>query len=103
MDQSDYPVTITIPQEERSSRWLALAFLLFMIPKVILVIPHFVVLYVLNIVAFVVAVFAQFAVLFTGKYPSGMHNIVAGVLRWRLRVSAYFLGLTDSYPPFSLK
>jgi len=103
MDQADYPVIVTIPHQEKSNRWLALAFLLFMIPKAIIIIPHFVVLYFLGIVAFVVAVVAQFAVLFTGKYPAGMHDLVAGVLRWRLRVSAYFLGLTDSYPPFSLR
>jgi hypothetical protein len=33
-----------------------------------------------------------------------MFDIVAGAMRWSLRVSAYaFLLVTDRYPPFSLK
>jgi len=27
---------------------------------------------------------------------------VGGWLRWQLRVNAFFLGLTDEYPPFRL-
>jgi VIT1/CCC1 family predicted Fe2+/Mn2+ transporter len=103
MEPQQYPVDITIPRQERSSRWLALAFLLFMIPKAIMVIPHFIVLYVLGVVAFVLTIVAQFIVLFTGSYPAGMHGIVSGTIRWQTRVNSYFLGLVDKYPPFSLK
>jgi hypothetical protein len=45
---------------------------------------------------------AQFAVLFTGSFPQGMHGFMAGVLRWSARVNAYLYALTDRYPPFSL-
>jgi hypothetical protein len=31
-----------------------------------------------------------------------MRNYVIGVSRWSNRVSAYFLLMTDVYPPFSL-
>jgi hypothetical protein len=30
-----------------------------------------------------------------------MHRFVVGAMRWNLRLQAYFLGLTDKYPPFS--
>jgi Domain of unknown function (DUF4389) len=51
----------------------------------------------------VVVIVAWFAILFTGRYPQGIHDFVVGVLRWALRVAAYaFLLVTDRYPPFSL-
>jgi hypothetical protein len=57
----------------------------------------------LNIAAFVVAVVAWFAILFTGRYPRGLFEFIVGVLRWGLRVVAYaFLLTTDRYRPFSL-
>jgi hypothetical protein len=43
------------------------------------------------------------AVLFTGKYPKGMHDFQVGNLRWGLRVMAYITMLSDRYPPFSGK
>jgi hypothetical protein len=101
--QREHPVTVIIPHPERSNRWLALSFLLLMIPKVLILLPHFLVLWALGIVAFVYMVLAQFVVLFTGRYPKGMHEFVANVLRWQVRVSAYFMGLCDTYPPFQLK
>jgi hypothetical protein len=41
-------------------------------------------------------------VLFTGRWPDGLRTFVVGVIRWATRVNAYFLLLTDEYPPFSL-
>ena len=102
MDQSQHPVSVTIERQEQYSRWLALATLLFAIPKAIMLIPHFIVVYVISIAAFVVIVIAQVVVLFTGKYPEGIHSFVVGVMQWQIRVNAYFAGLTDKYPPFSL-
>ena len=98
-----HPVQAIAPRQETSSRWLALATLLFMIPKMILLIPHFIVLYFLGIIMIIVAFFAQVVVLFTGKYPKGLYDLVLGTFQWQLRMNLYFLGLTDKYPPFSLK
>ena len=70
--------------------------------RIILVIPHVIVLAVLVIASFVVTVIAFFAVLFTGRWPVGMRDFVLNVWRWGLRVEAYFLLLTDTYPPFAL-
>ncbi len=70
--------------------------------RLILVIPQFIVIGVLGFVAFVVVVIAFFAVLFTGKWPVGLRDFVLGVMRWNLRVQAYFLMLNDVYPPFAL-
>lgn len=93
---------LTVPHPETPSRWLAVATLLLLIPKTILLIPHIIVLYFLGIVAMVVAIFAQIVVLFTGAYPPTAFRIVRGVMQWQARMNAYMLGLTDTYPPFSL-
>jgi Domain of unknown function (DUF4389) len=71
--------------------------------RIILVIPQVIVLAVLVVAAFVALVIAFFAVLFTGRWPDGLRSFVVGVMRWGTRVSAYFLLLTDTYPPFSLE
>src|SRR5712692_2788212 len=41
-------------------------------------------------------------VLFGGQMPQWGYAMVGGFLRWSLRVYAFFLGLSDRYPPFSM-
>ena len=66
-------------------------------------VPHGFCLFFRQIAGFVLMVVAWFAVLFTGKYPKGMHDFQVGNLRWGLRVMAYITMLSDRYPPFSGK
>ena len=63
-----------------------------------------VVLLFLWIAVFFVSVFAFFAILFTARYPQGLHGFVVGVLRWTWRVGYYSYNAlgTDRYPPFTL-
>ncbi len=68
----------------------------------ILVIPQAIVLWVLGIVAGVVAFIGWWAALFTGQLPEWAFTLLSGVLRWSARVSAYTYLLADTYPPFSL-
>jgi len=76
------------------NRWLPLV-------KWLLAIPHYVVLFFLDIAALVVVIVAWFAILFTGRYPAGMFGFVEGVARWHCRVIGYaFTLVTDAYPPF---
>ena len=87
----DYPDV-----EQDLNRWLPLV-------KWFLVIPHFIVLAVLAIIAFFAVAIAWFAILFTARYPRGLFDFVVGLGRWALRVQAYaFLLVTDRYPPFSI-
>ncbi len=85
------------PEAERDlNRWLPLV-------KWLLAIPHYIVLIILNIAAFVIVIVTWFAILFTGRYPRGMFDFVEGVFRWNNRVIGYALTLvTDRYPPFRL-
>jgi hypothetical protein len=89
----DFPYP-DVPSE--LNRWLPLV-------KWFLAIPHYVVLFFLEIAALLVVVVAWFAILFTGRYPRGLFDFVEGVIRWQNRVVAYaFVLVTDRYPPFRL-
>ncbi len=82
--------------KEGLNRWLPLV-------KWILAIPHYILLVFLWIAAVVSVIVAWFAILFTGRYPSGLFEFVLGVFRWTNRVVAYaFILVTDEYPPFRL-
>ncbi len=73
------------------------------IVKWLLAIPHYVVLFFLDIGVFFAAIGAWFAILFTGRYPRGIFGFIEGVIRWHNRVAVYAFALTtDKYPPFRL-
>ena len=63
--------------------------------------PHLIVLAVLGIVIAILWIIVQWVILFVARYPRGMYDFTAGVLRWQVRVGGYTLGLTDRYPPFT--
>lgn len=84
-----------VPQVEGRSR-LTIFF------RGLMIIPHYVVLYFLGIAASVLLFIGFFAVLFTARWPEGMRDFMVGYLRWGQRAAAYYVLLTDEYPPFSL-
>jgi len=90
------PAVLVVDDPDEMNRWLPLV-------KWLLLIPHFIILSLLGIAVFVVVIVAFFAVLFTGRWPEGLRTFVVGYFRWTMRVNAYFLFLTDAYPPFSLQ
>lgn len=91
---------IEIPRPETSSRFFAIPVVGAFV-KYIILIPHFIVLYVLSLVVGLCQLVIWIPVLFTGQYPQWAYQLVAGTTLWAMRVYAYFLGLTDAYPPFS--
>jgi Domain of unknown function (DUF4389) len=93
---NSYPVQLDIAPPAPQSR-LTVFF------RILMVIPHAIVLYLVGIAAAVVMLIAWFAIIILGKYPAGMFNFSVGVARWQARVGAYALLLTGVFPPFSLE
>jgi hypothetical protein len=91
-----YPAAVTVadPATPRDRLTIGL--------RILLGIPHFIVLALLVLIWWITTIIAWFAIVMTGEYPSGLHGFGVGVLRWFMRVEAYMLLLVDDYPPFQL-
>jgi hypothetical protein len=89
------PVLISVAGRQPQSRGTVLI-------RVILAIPHLVVLAVLSFAAAVVAFIGWWGALFTGQLPDFAASFLLGVLQWQARVYGYLYLLTDVYPPFAL-
>jgi hypothetical protein len=101
MDGTDDKVVLNIAYPEKLNQGILLLRLFFQ--TIYVFIPHGFCLFFRGIATLFVVFIAWWAVLFTGKYPKGMHDFVVGTLRWSTRVSIYTSFLTDKYPPFSGK
>ena len=93
--EGDWPVRYEVDQPERLQRRQVLIW------KTIVTIPHFFVLTLVSLFVGVIVFIAWFAILFTGRYPRGLYDFVAGWLRWYARTAAYWMSLTDVFPAFS--
>lgn len=111
----DYPATLEIGYPEQLSRGLVL------VKWWLLAIPHYIVLGAFGVGIFpgwgrgdssFIAGFpglmgwllmvAVVVLLFIGRYPRGIADLVVGLNRWVYRVIVYAALMTDEYPPFRL-
>jgi hypothetical protein len=97
----DASVKVDVLYPEKLSRGLLLIRTFF--GYLYVLIPHGFLLFFRALAMYFVVFISWWAVLFTGKYPRGLHDFVVGTLRWSTRVNAYMSFLTDKYPPFSGK
>lgn len=91
-----YPATLTFDAPDKIANWRPLV-------QWLLVIPHIIVLYVLQLVSEVVAIISWFVILFTGKLPEGLANMQALFVRYSARTYTYMLFLREEYPPFTFE
>ncbi|MGL5827402.1 MAG: DUF4389 domain-containing protein [Nocardioides sp.] len=117
-DRPDYPASFDVDYPEHLSRGLAL------VKTWLLAIPHYLVITLFlggswyavergvepaawswvwstGLIGLLVLV-AGAVLLFTGRYPASVFDLVLGLNRWVLRVAAYAGLMTDQYPPFRL-
>jgi hypothetical protein len=109
----DYPATLDVAYPDHLSRGLVL------VKWWLLAIPHYLVLVfivgggvgwwwgssgaiwsggLLGLLVLIAAV----ALLFTGRYPRSLFDLIIGLNRWVFRVAGYAGLMTDQYPPFRL-
>jgi len=89
----EYPAQLEIDTSDKIANWRPLV-------QWLMAIPHMIIAYVLAIVAEVVSVIAWFAILFTGKMPEGLANMICLCLRYQTRTYVFAAFLHESYPPF---
>jgi Domain of unknown function (DUF4389) len=92
----EYPATVTLADVGARDR-LTVGF------RIILAVPHLIVLFFLVCAWWVTAFVAWLLILFTGNYPQPLYDFGAAALRWLIRVEAYMLLMVDEYPPFSFE
>lgn len=106
-EHTDYPALLQVPYPEHLSRGLVL------VKWWLLAIPHYLVVSIFAgwksgwgweggglIRLLVLFVAVSLAVL--DRYPQGLYDLIVGLNRWVLRVTAYATLMTDAYPPFRL-
>jgi len=111
--EADYPATLDVVYPAAQSRITALG-------RLVLAFPHLLIIGVFvgggaywldhassweltspwsGLIGLLVLI-AGVALLFTGRYPRGLFQLIVGLNRWVLRVAAYTALMTDEYPPF---
>jgi len=115
-DVPDYPARLEVDYPQQLNRWLPLV-------KWLLAVPHYLLVGALVGSGYVVAsgmednrgfaysgpsvigasvLIVAIALLFTGRYPTGLYDLVVGINRWSYRLVVYVALMTDRYPPFRL-
>jgi hypothetical protein len=94
------PFTLRYRHNDAPNRGLAAAGAIFFVPKLILALPHLLIVSVLGNVATLLAYIGYWIVAFTGKMPQATHRLIELNFNWSTRASAWLFGLDDVYPPF---
>jgi Domain of unknown function (DUF4389) len=95
-EQQSVSLQLPYPDAKQGlNRWLPLV-------KWLLAIPHYIMIVIYGIAAFVLWIVNFFIVLFTGKWNAQHRAFIVKFLRYVLRVEVYILLLRDEYPSFTL-
>jgi hypothetical protein len=105
--EPDYPATLDVPYPERLSRGRVL------VKSWLLALPHLVIVGIFTGgvlwassdwpgLTAILALVAGAVLLFRGRYPRDVFDLLVGLNRWSWRAVAYVALMRDEYPPFRL-
>ncbi|MEU1286129.1 DUF4389 domain-containing protein [Kitasatospora sp. NPDC005856] len=84
---------LDMPASGPQNRWTVLL-------RALLLIPQFVVVWVLSVVAFLITVIGWFGALVLGRLPGFAADYLTAFVPYDIRVTAYLMLTVDRYPPF---
>lgn len=90
----EHPVRLVAQEDDLRRDRLLVAF------RILLVIPHFVWLFIWGIGALIIAVFGWFAALFTGRLPQAWRSFLASYVRYWAHVTSFLYLLGGPFPGF---
>jgi hypothetical protein len=88
-----HPIRLVVADDLRRSR-LTVVF------RLLLAIPHLLWFVLFGMVALVIAIVNWFATLIRGTSPQGLHDFLAGYLRYEIHIAAYVCLAANPYPAF---
>jgi hypothetical protein len=93
-EDPEYPIrTLVGPPKEEYSRMKVLF-------RIILLIPVYVLHYVMQIILEVCGVVAWLVILFTGKLPIGLYRPIRIASAYSIKGTAFYMLMTEDFPPF---
>ena len=97
-----YAVNVSYDREARINRLWGIP-VVGQLVRWVLAIPHFIVLFLLTLMALLQFLVSWIPVLIFGQYPSWGYRWTGGLLAYWQRVYAYLRLMTSDYPPFALE
>jgi hypothetical protein len=88
-------VGLSVDPPGRQRRWTVLLRAFLLIPSIVWTVA-------VGFVTALALIYVWFAVLFTGRRPSGPTELVRGLLHLRVRYLSYLMLMTDVFPPLAL-
>ena len=94
-DPGGSPVSVNMEaQLENRNRLTALFRIVYGLPQIVFIMVY-------SYLVLVVVSLAYLIIIFTGRWPAGLRNLVIGFYRAHTRYLTFIHMLTDKYPPFS--
>ena len=92
----DYPADLQVDYPDRlDNRTVLIKWWLLGLPQILMC-------WAMEPVLQLLCVINAVTLLVTGTIPTGMSDLLLGIVRWRYRVAVYVSLMTDEYPPFRL-
>lgn len=101
LSAENYPINVRFDEGVRINRLWGIPILGWVV-RGILLIPHYIALWLIGIVVAILLIFVWVPVLILGRQADLIYTVVGGFTRWWFRVLAYQYLMVDRYPPFSL-